>query len=60
MTIEKNKRQGHSLVMAVKTAKNQPEVKNAQRDLSFLWKGGAPQARLPSDIEAAPGSMSNL
>ena len=50
MTIEKNKRQGHSLVMAVKTAKNQPEEKNAQRDLSFLWKGGAPQARLPSGI----------
>ena len=28
--------------------------------LLLLWKGGAPEAGLPSGIQAAPGSMSGL
>ena len=56
MRKRKTTEQAEALVMAVRTILKQPE-KNAQRDpskkgwgLLLLWKGGAPQAGLPSGI----------
>ena len=53
---KKTKEQIEALAMAMRSILKQPE-KNAQRDpgkkgwgLLLLWKGGAPQAGLPSGI----------
>ena len=53
---KKTKEQAEALSMAMRSILKQPE-KNAQRDpgkkgwgLLLLWKGGAPQAGLPSGI----------
>ena len=53
----KTKERAEALVMAVRTVLKQPE-RNTQRDpgekgwacLLLLWKGGAPQAGLPTGI----------
>ena len=63
---KKAKEQAEALSMAMTTILKGPEKKCPEgprwKDMGMLslWKGGAPQAELPSSIKAAPSSMSYL